>query len=89
MALAGLENIMASWFGFTGDYTLIAIMILIFFLLAFLLVGLDFRFALLFCLPLAAVFSAEGWFALWFSVLFWFIAVGLGGFIIWTMFSDR
>ena len=89
MVLQGLQQIMGSWFGITGDMTIVAMMILIFFLLAFLLVGIDFRFAMLFCLPLAIAFTAEGWFSAWFSVLFWIITLGLGGFIVWTMLSDR
>ncbi len=91
MVLNGLETIMSSWFGFTGSYLLIAMMILVFFLLAFLIIGLDFRFALLFVMPLVVAFADAGWFGVtkWFSVLIWFIAIGLSIFIIYSMFSDR
>lgn len=89
MAIEFLEQIMSSWFGFTGDYTLIALGILAFFVLGFVLVGLDFKLGLIFCLPLAVVFTTAGWFSTWFSFLFWFIAVGLSLFIIWTHIIDR
>lgn len=91
MVLAGFEQIMSSWFGFTGSYILIALMILGFFILAFLIIGLDFRFALLFSMPLFVAFGNEGWLGAskWVSVLVWFIAIGLSVFLIWSMFSDR
>ena len=89
MSLDLLDTIMQSWFGYTGDYTLIAIGILIFFVLAFVLVGIDVRYSLIFCLPLAVVFTAQGWFSTWFSIMFWFATIGLGGYIFWTNIIDR
>lgn len=89
MAIDLLTNIMNSWSGVTGDMTIVAMGILVFFLLAFILVGIDFRFAMFFTLPLAVVFTAEGWFSPAFSVFFWIITLGLGGFLVWTMLSDR
>lgn len=89
MAIQFLSEIMQSWFGFTGDYTLIALGILAFFVLGFVIIGLDFKFALLLCLPLAAVFTAEGWFNTWFSFIFWFLAVAITGFIVWTHLIER
>ena len=89
MSLDLLDQIMSSWFGYTGDYTLIAIGILVFFVLAFVLVGIDIKFALIFCLPLAGVFTVQGWFSLWFSVLFWFVTIGIGGYMLWTTITER
>lgn len=91
MVLQGMEQIMSSWFGFTGSYVLIALGVIAFFILAFLIIGLDFRFALLFSMPLFVAFGEEGWLGAtaWVKVLVWFIAVGLSIFLIWSMFSDR
>ena len=89
MSIPFLETIMTSWFGYTGDYTIIAMGILVFFVLAFVLVGIDLRFALMFCLPLAGVFTASGWFSPWFSVLFWFFTIGIGGYLLWTSIIER
>lgn len=89
MSLPFLDQIMQSWFGYTGDYTLVALGILVFFVVAMVLIGLDFRFALLFCLPLAIAFTANGWFSVWFSVVFWFVSVGITGYLFWTSVSDR
>lgn len=89
MSVEIFDQVMTSWFGYTGDYTLIAMGILLFFVIAMVLIGVDLRFALLFCLPLAVVFTANGWFTPWFSVLFWIISVALTGFVLWTSIIER
>ena len=83
------DKIMESWFGSTGDYTLIALAILVFFVLAFVLIGIDVKFSLIIVLPLAYVFTVQGWFSTWFSIMFWFITIGASGYLFWTSISDR
>lgn len=89
MSIDLFDKIMGSWFGYTGDYTLIAIGIIVFFLLAFVLVGIEFKFAVMFCLPLAVVFTSAHWFSPWFSYLFWFFTVVIGGYMVYTTLIDR
>ena len=76
-------------FSNTGSMWLVAIGILAFFFIAFLIIGLDFKYAIIFTSPLVLGFVQMGWFPAWIQVVFWLIIVGIGGFLAYTYLSDR
>lgn len=47
---------------FTGNYAILATVFILLFLVIMLTIGLDFRYASLFILPLVAAFVTVGWF---------------------------
>jgi len=78
-----------SLFTNAGSMWLVAICILIFFFLAFMIAGMEFRYAIIFTSPLILGFVQMGWFPAWIQVVFWLIIVGIGGFLAYTYLSDR
>ena len=83
------QTIQDSLFGTAGNSYLVALGILAFFVIAFLIIGLDFRYALLIPAPLVLAFVSLGWFPQWVGVMFWFLVITLGGFIMWNLIKDR
>lgn len=82
----GLEDAL---FGFSGSMWLVAIIILIVFIVAFLIVGVDFRYALIFSSPLVLGFTEIGWFPIWIQTVFWLLIIGIGAYLLYTYMSDR
>lgn len=71
--------------GVFGSMTLVALLIMLAILIAFLLIGVDFRFAVMFVSPLTLAFVSIGWFASWVGIVFWILVVMFGGYILWTI----
>lgn len=67
-----------------GSLWIIALIIMIMFIIAALLMGVDLKFAMLFLLPLIMVFTNYGWLPLWTGITFTMIVVGFGGYMMWT-----
>jgi NADH:ubiquinone oxidoreductase subunit 3 (subunit A) len=86
--MLGLQSLENSIVGFTGSLTIAALLILFFFLIVLLIVGIDFRFALMFVMPLAVAFTAYGWFSLWVSIVFWLVVIGFGVFLVYRNFES-
>ena len=89
MSIGLFSTIEDSLFASTGSMWIVAICILIFFFLAFLIAGLEFKYATIFTSPLVLGFVKMGWFPAWIQVVFWIMIVGIGGFLAYTYLSDR
>lgn len=75
--------------GLTGSYYLMGILIMVFFMIAFLIMGLQFKYAIMFTSPLVLGFVEMGWFPVIVSTFFWLAIAGIGIIMLWTQFSDR
>lgn len=73
--------------GWTGSLAVAGLLIIAFFFIILLIVGLDFRFSLMFVMPLGVAFSDFGWFPGWVSIMFWILFVGLGVFLVYRAFE--
>jgi len=80
-----LESALTSVF---GSMAFVALLIMLFFIIAFLFLRIDFKFAILFTSPLALAFAAMGWLPGWVSFVFWMMVITLGGFLFWKYFSE-
>lgn len=89
MSLAILDTINAAWFGSTGSWAIIGIVVMIFFFIAFLIVGMPFKYAVMFTSPLALAFVEIGWFGQIIATIFWLLIAAIGIFILITQISDR
>lgn len=69
--------------GVFGSMSLVALLIMLAFIIGFMFVGIDFRFAIMFSSPLAPAFVAIGWFPGWVAIIFWILVVMFGGYILW------
>jgi hypothetical protein len=67
-----------------GSMELVALLIMLALLIAFLIIGIDFRYSIMFVSPLTLAFVEIGWFAKWVSIVFWIMIVMFGGYILWT-----
>jgi len=84
-----LEN---SLFGFSGSMAIVALCIFAFFVIAFMFLGLDFKWGLMFSAPALFGMAQMNWFGnlgTWISTSVWILVVGLGIFLLWTWLSDR
>jgi hypothetical protein len=84
--LQTIQNVLV---GTTGDLYLYAIGVIAFFLIAFLMLGMDFRFALALCSPLVMGFSYIGWIPKWIALILWIVVVGFGIFIVVNYWRER
>ncbi len=75
--------------GLTGSYYLMGIIIMVFFIIAFLIMGLEFKYAIMFTSPLVLGFVEMGWFPVIVSTLFWLAIGGIGIYMLWTQLSER
>jgi hypothetical protein len=89
MSLVFIDTIQSALFGSTGSLYLIGIVILAFFIIAFVMIGLPFKYSIMFTSPLVLAFVEIGWFPQIISAIFWLLIAGLGIFVLWTQFSDR
>ena len=71
-----------------GNMTLVALLIMFFFLIGFLILRIDFKFALLFTAPMALAFVEIGWFPSIVGFLTWFFIIVYGGILFWKHFSE-
>ena len=76
-------------FGSAGSLYLVAILIMAFFFILFLMFNIDFRLALMIESPLLLAFSEIGWFPAWVAGVFWILIVGIGLFIAWNFIKER
>ena len=89
MSLAILDTIQASLFGISGSMYLVAIGIMIFFFIAFLIIGMPFKYATMFTSPMVLGFVEIGWFPQIMSLIFWLLIAGIGIFLFISFISDR
>lgn len=92
MAIELINLIDETLVNFSGSLYFVAIIILLFFIIGFLLAGLDFRFALLMVFPLVVYFSSEavGIFGSpIISGVFWLVVIALGLFVAWSLIQER
>ena len=92
MSIDLFDGIMSNWFSSTGDYTLIALGIMAFFVIVLVIAGLELKYSMMFTLPLAVAFSPEvgsGWLSPWVAGLYWVLVLGYGGFMLWNLIADR
>jgi hypothetical protein len=84
------EGILHSVLG-TGDNGLIllALAILLFFTVAFMIAGIDFRIVLLLDTILIIGFSRMAWIPKYIEGIFWILVVGIGLYIAWINLSER
>jgi hypothetical protein len=75
-----LEDSLQSVF---GSMSLVALLIILAFIIGFMFVGVDFRYAIMFSSPLAPAFVAIGWFPTWVAIVFWILVIMFGGYILW------
>lgn len=83
------QSIEDAWFGSSGNMILVAFGIMFFFLIVMLIIGIDFRFALMLIAPLIIVFTEIGWFPDWVAGIFWVLVVGIAIFIFWNLLRER
>jgi hypothetical protein len=84
-----LDNTLKS---ITGSMAIVAICILAFFIIAFMFLGLDFKWALMLSSPALMGMAAQGWFGIngnWIVPFLWILIVGIGIYMLWTWLSDR
>jgi len=67
-----------------GSLALPALLIMLVIAVAFMIAGIDFRFALMMVSPLTLAFVSIGWFPAWVSVVFWIFVVAIAGFMLWS-----
>lgn len=89
MSIGFIDTIQSALFGTTGDMMLVGIIILVFFIVAFIMVGMPVRYAIMFSSPLVMGFVAMKWFDIIISTIFWLLIAGVGIFTLWTAISDR
>ena len=89
MAIEFFTTIQQALFGSTGDYLYVAMGILVLFVVLFLFVGIDFKYAVMFTAPLGIAFSNGGWFNSWVGVVYWLLVVSMGIFTVWQLISER
>jgi hypothetical protein len=89
MVDAWFTQLEQSLFGMTGNYFLIAIGIIAFFLIVFMLCQIDFRFSILMIAPLGYVMATKGWFNNIYGFTFIGIVIVLGGFVVWNTIRER
>jgi uncharacterized RDD family membrane protein YckC len=89
MSAEMISVIQSSLFGFTGSFLLIGLCIMIFFIIAFLIIGIPFKYSVMFTSPLALGFVSVGWFPQIVATIFWILIAGIGIFLLWSQISDR
>lgn len=76
--LNNLDSVIQS---FTGNIFIVALVIVGFFAIGFLMSGIPFRFVMLLMVPLMAALASSDWFPGWVQAVFWFVVVGIGLFL--------
>ncbi len=84
-----IEDSLFGVLGFNGDMAISAVAIMLFFIIAFVIGGLEFKYAIMLTSPLVLAFVEMGWFPIWISTIFWLLIAGLGIFLWVTYMSDR
>lgn len=72
-----------------GSYAVLALILVLVFLGAYLVMGVDFRFSLLLISPLIPSFASGGWIPAWVEGLFWIVGVGFGMYFLYVIIKDR
>lgn len=89
LSIALFSTIESSLFGSLGSMYIAGLAIMVFFIIAFVIAGMDFKYAIMFTSPLVLAFVEMGWFPVWISTVFWLLIAGLGIFLWVTYMSDR
>ena len=88
-AIPLLENVTDVLFNSVGNLNIMSLIIVCFFIFGLLIVGVDFRFALMLVLPLIMVFSDSGWLPKWVGGLLWILIVTFVGYFLWIYVKER
>jgi hypothetical protein len=84
--LAMLQSTLEAVF---GNMTIVALGIMLVLLVGFLLLNIDFRFAVMFVSPLTLAFVKLTWFPGWVGLVFWIFVVMFGGYLAWSAIAER
>jgi hypothetical protein len=89
MSIGFLTSISNALYGITGSYILLGTLIILFFLIVFLIIGLEFRYSIMLIAPMIIAMAFGGWFGptLWVSVTTWLLIVGLGLFLVYKAYE--
>jgi hypothetical protein len=84
-----IDTLQSSLFGTTGNYVLIGLGIMLFFFIGFIILGIPFKYSLMFIAPMILGFVEIGWFPQIISFIFWLLIAGIGIFLLISQISDR
>jgi hypothetical protein len=82
----GIEQYLVQSF---GSIYILALGLVLFFTVAFLIAGVDFRLIILLNTILVIGFSRMGWIPAWIEGAFWILIVGLGLYMLWIKIFER
>lgn len=89
MSIPLIDSIDTALFGITGSYELLAIIILTFFIIAFIITGIPFKYAIMFSAPLVQGFVNMGWLQPIVGTIMWLLVGGWGTYLLISTLSDR
>ena len=89
IAISLFTDIEGALFSMFGSMQFVAFAIMIFFILAFLLMGIEFRYAVLIIAPLIVGFGAMGWVDKWLVIMAWIMIITFAGSIVWNIIRER
>lgn len=81
-----LEQIMT---GIFGSMNLASIMIIFFFLIVFIILGLNVRMGIIATAPLGVTFALVGWLDSWVGGLYWVFIIGFGLYTVWNLIAEQ
>ena len=89
MSLPLIENIGNVLETNMGSMWIVALIIICFFVFVLLVIGVDFRFAVMLSMPLFIGFSNYGWLPIWVGGVLWVLIVMFAGYFLYVMIKDR
>ena len=89
MSLAIIDTLQSSLFGFTNDYALVGLGILLVFFIGFIILGIPFKYSLMFISPMILGFVEMNWFPIYVKFIFWMLVAGFGIFWLISKIMDR
>lgn len=75
--------------GIFGNLNYAAVLIIAFFIIAFIFIGLNVRFSVLATTPLGVTFSDVGWLNSWVAGAYWIFIIGFGLYTIWALIMQE
>ena len=89
LAIPLFQTIEDALFGSLGGAIIFVLLGILVFIIAFLMAGIPFRFAVLFSIPFIWGASQVGWLPVWVEGLFWFFIIGYGIYLFYTLVMSR
>ena len=81
-------NIEQSLFGIGGSGVIVSLILIVFFIMAFMFAGLEFKYALILSSPLVLSFASMGWLVGW-DIFIWIIVVSIPLYLFWNYIRER